>query len=134
MYFLVLLYFSPLIGRCWLKNKMISWFIKLIDLQTTLCLSCLEFSWEVDINWLLIIKKSYVKVNFKERNNNDSIRKFRKFQLRLSDFQNIHLHPLIANPTKWLNTLTQFIGISRRIVWRRLTTLWGWCLKGEEHH
>ena len=27
-----------------------------------------EFSWEVDVNWLFVIIKSYVKVNFKERN------------------------------------------------------------------
>ena len=29
-----------------------------------------EFSWEVGVNWLFVIIKSYVKVNFKEGNNN----------------------------------------------------------------
>ena len=32
----------------------------------------LEFSWEVDVNWLFVIIKSYVKVNFKERNNKNN--------------------------------------------------------------
>ena len=43
----------------------------------------LEFSWKVDVNWVFVIVKSYVKVNFKEiiiirririkNNNNNSI-------------------------------------------------------------
>ena len=36
-------------------------------------------------------------------------------------------NPLSANPTKWSNTLKQFLSNSRR-VW--LTILWGWRLKG----
>ena len=39
------------------------------------------------------------------------------------------LTPLNANPTKWSNTLKQFIGNSRRIIWVCLTILWGWRLK-----
>ena len=31
------------------------------------CLSCLEFSWEIDVNWFFVIMKSYVRVKFKER-------------------------------------------------------------------
>ena len=31
-----------------------------------------------------------------------------------------------ANLTKWSNTLQQFVGSSRRIVWVCLTILWGW--------
>ena len=31
-----------------------------------------EFYWEVDANWLFVIIKRYVKVNFKERNNNNN--------------------------------------------------------------
>ena len=81
-----------------------------MNLQTTLCLHYLEFSSEIDVNWLFVIMKSYVKVNFKERNNNNSNTKFRKFQLRLSDFQNTHLNPLSASPTKWSNTFKQFVG------------------------
>ena len=82
-----------------------------MNLQTTLCLHYLEFSWEIDVNWLFVIMKSYVKVNFKERNNNNNNNtKFRKFQLRLSNFQNTHLNPLSASPTKWSNTLKQFFG------------------------
>ena len=36
---------------------------------------------------------------------------------------------LSVNPTKWLNTLSQLIGNSQRIVWICLTILWGWRLK-----
>ena len=60
-----LLYFSPLKGRCWLRNKMVSWYIKLTNLQTIFCLSFLELFGELVINWLFVIMKSYVKVNFK---------------------------------------------------------------------
>ena len=38
-------------------------------------------------------------------------------------------NPLSPNPTKWSNTLKQFIGNSRRIVWVCLTILWDWRLK-----
>ena len=31
-----------------------------------------EFSWEDEVNWLLVIIKSYVKDNFKEINNNNT--------------------------------------------------------------
>ena len=72
MYFLFLLYFSPLKGWYWHRNKMVSWFVTLINLQTVLYRIFLESSWEVDVNWLLVIIKSYVKVNFKERNNNNN--------------------------------------------------------------
>ena len=36
---------------------------------------------------------------------------------------------LSANPTKWSNTLKQFVGFFRRIVWVSSTILWGWHLK-----
>ena len=39
------------------------------------------------------------------------------------------VNPLSANPTKWSNTLKQFVGNSRRIVWVCLTILWGWRFK-----
>ena len=35
---------------------------------------------------------------------------------------------LSANPTKWTNTLKQFVDFCRQIVWLCLTILWGWCL------
>ena len=38
-------------------------------------------------------------------------------------------NPLSANHTKWSNTLKQFVGKNRRIVWVCLTILWGWHLK-----
>ena len=41
----------------------------------------------------------------------------------------ILFNPFSANPTKWSNTLTQFIGCCWRIVWVCLTILWGWRLK-----
>ena len=31
-----------------------------------------KISWEVDVNWLFVIRKSYAQVNFKERNNNNN--------------------------------------------------------------
>ena len=36
------------------------------------------------------------------------------------------LNPLSASPTKWSNTLKQFVAICRRIVWVCLTILWNW--------
>ena len=36
----------------------------------------------------------------------------------------------IINPWKWPNTLKQFVGCCRRIVWVCLTALRGWILKG----
>ena len=42
----------------------------------------------------------------------------------------LSIHSLSANPTKWSNTLKQFFGNIRGIVWLYLTILWGWHLKG----
>ena len=39
-------------------------------------------------------------------------------------------NPLRANPTKWSDTLKQFVGNSGQIVWVCLTILWKWHLKG----
>ena len=41
-------------------------------------------------------------------------------------FLRCNFNPLGANPTKWSNTLRQFVGCCRRIVWVCLTILWGW--------
>ena len=41
----------------------------------------------------------------------------------------ILINPLSTNPTKWSDTLKQFVGCCRRIVCVCLTILWGWCLK-----
>ena len=41
-----------------------------------------------------------------------------------------YMNPLSANPTKWSNTLKQFVGISRQIVCVCLIILWDWRLKG----
>ena len=40
------------------------------------------------------------------------------------------VNPLSANPTKWSNTLKQFVGKTWRIVWVCSTILWCWHLKG----
>ena len=40
------------------------------------------------------------------------------------------LNPLSHKPIEWSNTLKQFVGNSRRIVWVCLTILCGWRLKG----
>ena len=92
MYFLFLLYFSPLKGRCWHRNKMVSWFITVMNFQTVLYLSFSPVLLGVDVNWLFVIIKSYVKVNFKERNNNNNniilviLEKFREAIDRESEF------------------------------------------------
>ena len=44
-----------------------------------------------------------------------------------------HLNPLSTNPTKWSNTLKQFVGFFRRIVWVCLTILWDWRLIGKDY-
>ena len=41
-----------------------------------------------------------------------------------------NINPLSANPTKWSNTLKQFVGFCRRIVLVCLIILWGWGLQG----
>ena len=38
----------------------------------------------------------------------------------------LKVNPLSANPTKWSNTLKQFVGFCRRIVWVYLTFFGGW--------
>ena len=43
----------------------------------------------------------------------------------------LSLNPLSANPTKWSNTLKEFVRKSWRIIWVCLTILWGWRLKGK---
>ena len=54
----------------------------------------------------------------------------------ISDFKNeetlwnIKLNLSSANTTKWPNTLKQFVGNSRRIVWVCLIIFWGLALKG----
>ena len=40
------------------------------------------------------------------------------------------INPLGANPTKWSNTLKQFIGKSLQNILVYLIILWGWRLKG----
>ena len=44
----------------------------------------------------------------------------------------IILNTLRANPTKWSNTLKQFVGCWQLIAGVCLTILWGWCLKGQQ--
>ena len=39
------------------------------------------------------------------------------------------LNPLIANPTKWPNTLKQFVGFCRGIFWVCLAIWWNWRLR-----
>ena len=47
----------------------------------------------------------------------------------ISTFKYHFINPLSANPTIWSDTLKLFVGKSHRIVWVRLTILWGWRLK-----
>ena len=41
-----------------------------------------------------------------------------------------YINPLCANPTKWSNTIKQFVDNSWRIVWVCLTILCVWPIKG----
>ena len=70
-----------------------------------------------------------LSVNILRNSYSESIRKFLR-----EYFERVHflvkrqiwsLNPLSANPTKWSNTLKQFVGNSWRIVWVGLTILWG---------
>ena len=42
----------------------------------------------------------------------------------------MNFNPLTAHPRKWSNTLKQFVGCCRRVVWVCLTVLRGWRFKG----
>ena len=44
-------------------------------------------------------------------------------------YEQADINSFSANPTKWWNTLKQFVGNSRRIVLVCLAILWGWSLK-----
>ena len=63
---------------------------------------------------------------------NDSKSIFQNGQKMVLTSQNgqTHFNLLSANPSKCSNTLKQFVGNSRQIVWVCLTILWGWHLKG----
>ena len=50
-------------------------------------------------------------------------------QFNLSNYSYEILNTLSANPTKWWNTLKEFIACYRRIIWVCLTIKWGWRLK-----
>ena len=52
----------------------------------------------------------------------------------LADFQICINVPLSANSTKWLNTIKQVVGSSRRTVLVCLTILWNWRLMCEVCH
>ena len=47
------------------------------------------------------------------------------FLYTLPDILQSYFSPLSNSPTKWSNTLKQFVGNSRRIVRVHLTVLWG---------
>ena len=58
---------------------------------------------------------------------------YQKFQIHYLKYcQYLSFNPLSANPTKWSNTLKQFVGNCQWIVWVNLTILWGKRLKGSE--
>ena len=58
---------------------------------------------------------------------------YKKFSSRCLRGSYLHIwseFALRASPTKWSDTLKQFVGCCRRIVWVCLTIFWGWRLKG----
>ena len=52
-----------------------------------------------------------------------------KINFHLEWIFNLDINTLSTNPTKWSNTLKQFVSCCRWIVWVSLTILWGWRLK-----
>ena len=49
--------------------------------------------------------------------------------LQIQSFFTSDFNPLKVNPTKWSNTLKQFVGFRQWIGWMCLTILWSWRLK-----
>ena len=58
---------------------------------------------------------------------------FRKYPRKSLRQCHLFFDPLSANLTEWSNTLKQFVGCCRGIVWVCLTILWCWRLKGLVH-
>ena len=75
-------------------------------------------------NWLYVTCKIIRRNNEKMCIQNNLVRNV-LFNVGIQMF-----NPLSVSPSKWSNTLKQFIGNSRRIVWVCLTILWVWRLKG----
>ena len=89
-----------------------------------------QWLWIPASGWVLVVTVFFRSLNFRLwipsdiylfKVNNGNTRKMCKnlFQVNL----------LSANPTKWSNTLKQFVGKSQRTVQVCLTILWGWRLK-----
>ena len=85
----------------------------------------------------MMIFKLYRK-KYKEWNNNFFCkvfevpdRKFHHFLIwdRFLSNTIMLINPLSASPTKWSNTLKQFVDFCPRILWLCLTILWGWRVK-----
>ena len=116
MCFYFLSYFSLLKGWYWLRSKKVSWFIKWMNLQTILCLSCLKFSWGWGWGWLtlisfFIIMKGYVKVNFKKRysnNNNNCVYSSEpKHNIQAAPLK-YWVYKILKSETNFAETATQF--------------------------
>ena len=110
------------------KNIFLKWDIFYISIYVFLCKKSF-FSVKKIFNIKLFFhikiffqKKLFFKLVLQQMNNH--------IFLQNNSNYIVSFNPLNANPTKWSNTLKQFIGCCRRIFWVCLNILWGWRLKG----
>ena len=66
LFFILSIIFSPLKGRYWYRNKCLADLLQQWICKPFCIWVFLEFYWKADVNWLFLIIKGYVKVNFKE--------------------------------------------------------------------
>ena len=76
--------------------------------------------WSNEKNFLSLVLISHQFKILKEKRHSEVI---------LQICTNLGINPLTANLAKWSNTLKQFVGCCRRIVWVCLTILWDCSLK-----
>ena len=93
---------------------LLSIWVRFFFLKRRNCVHSMSYQSNVTLEWLEICSNYAVK----HQNDNKAA--------NLLTFLNL----LSANPTKWSNTLKQFVGSCRLIVWVCLIALRGWCLKG----
>ena len=109
-----------------------------MNLQAVLNLSFSEFSWKVDVNCFFAIIKSYVKVNFKEWNNNNTSEIYLytlRFVLYINDLKNAshfldeaknHATCNLPRFSKWRRILQRLSDLSINNKWLKNLKLSSW--------
>ena len=104
-----------------------------ISLNNVFCTNAEQTCLSTSIMIVLFVKKNKITPTanlFLEIVSHFSLNSFQKI-FKKSTIVKRKVNLLSANPTKWSNTLKQFVGNSwRRVVWMCLTILPGWSLKG----